>query len=318
MTISRIAFAGTPSFAKTTLNGIASSDMDIVCVITQPDRRMGRGQTPQASPVKKLAEQLGLKVWQPESFATESTRKTLEAMRLDLLIVSAYGLILPKEVLSVPKYGCINVHASLLPRWRGAAPIERAIIEGDSTTGVSIMQMVEELDAGPVYLKSACSIGKKTHAAQLEEILAKNGAKLLLETLEDFDSLVPSPQSANDASYAKKITRADAAINLSDNAALIERYVRALSHRMPPFIAIGGTRLLIVEAEALPQTSGNPPCGLITQADATGIYVSCKASTLKITRLRLNKGKGNPLTPQEALNGYASLFEPGTSLAAYE
>ncbi|MAZ45930.1 MAG: methionyl-tRNA formyltransferase [Gammaproteobacteria bacterium] len=313
----RIAFAGTPEFAATILSGLADTDMNITCVITQPDRKTGRGQKRLASPVKITAEALGLKTWQPETLNTVSAQEKLQSLALDFLVVAAYGLILPNPILNTPKQSCINVHASLLPRWRGAAPIERSILAGDTETGICIMRMEEGLDTGPVYARATCPIGPRTTTEQLEGTLAKIGIPLLLDTLAHADSWLPSKQSNEGVSYAKKIGREDARIDWTGQAQRIALQVRALAHRMPPTAVLADTRMLLLAAEPHEEIKTGAPQGSIIKSDKTGIYVACNASTLRITKLRLNKGKGGLLSPQQALNGYPALFSPGQSLNSH-
>lgn len=310
----RIAFAGTPEFAATILSGLANTDINILCVITQPDRKTGRGQKQQASPVKIRAEALGLTTWQPETLNTDSAHNKLRSLAIDFLVVAAYGLILPKAILEIPKQSCINVHASLLPRWRGAAPIERSILEGDAETGVCIMQMEEGLDTGPVYAQATYPIGAQTTTEQLGGALAEISIPLLLDTLTHAHARSPSKQSSKGIRYAKKIIRDDATIDWTGHAQRIALQIRALAHRIPPTAILADAKVLLLAAEPVEQIVESGPKGSIVKADKSGIYVACEASTLRITQLRLNKGKGGVLSPQQALNGYPALFSPGQSL----
>lgn len=225
----RIAFAGTPEFAVPALAALAASRHEIVGVLTQPDRPAGRGQQLTASPIKEFALAHGLTVDQPRSLRTEEGRAALECWRPDILVVVAYGLILPPEVLALPRHGCLNIHASLLPRWRGAAPIQRALLAGDETTGISWMVMEVGLDTGPILAMQALPILPQDDSQSLHDRLAELGASRVVTLLEQFvaGDLMAQPQAAEGVSYAKKIDKAEAGIDWNASAALIERQVRA-------------------------------------------------------------------------------------------
>jgi methionyl-tRNA formyltransferase len=231
----RVVFAGTPAFAATALEAIAGHH-PIVGVITQPDRPAGRGRALQASPVKAVAQVRGLPVLQPPTLRgtqaeTLAVRQQLADWRPDVMIVVAYGLILPGEVLALPRLGCINIHASLLPRWRGAAPIQRAILAGDPTTGVTIMQMDEGLDTGPMLLARSIPIGPVTVASELHDELAALGARLILDALAGLEAgtLRPTPQPAEGVTYAAKLAKSEGIVDWSADAVAIDRQVRALN-----------------------------------------------------------------------------------------
>jgi methionyl-tRNA formyltransferase len=227
----RVAFAGTPEFALPPLQALAESRHSIVGVLTQPDRPAGRGRQLSASPVKALAVANKWPLAQPATLRSTEGRATFAHWQPDVLVVVAYGLILPPEALSIPRYGCINVHASLLPRWRGAAPIQRAILAGDRDSGVSIMQMDAGLDTGPVFATETYPIGATTTSAELAAALAERGARLLLAVLEQIAAgrAQPQPQPSEGVSYAHKLTRADGVIDFANDAEFIARQVRALA-----------------------------------------------------------------------------------------
>jgi methionyl-tRNA formyltransferase len=251
----RVAFAGTPQFAVPTLRALADSAHQLVGVLTQPDRPAGRGRKLTASPIKTLAQQLGVPFAQPAQLRTPADLAALGSWAPDVLVVVAYGLILPREVLGLPPQGCLNVHASLLPRWRGAAPVQRAILAGDRDTGVSIMLMDEGLDTGPVLAQQSVPIGPAVTTAQLLEELAPLGAGLLLQTLGALEAgrLQPQPQSEQHATYAPKIDRQLAQIDWGLTAEQIERQVRAFNPWPVAHTLWYGDPLRIWEAHVLPE-----------------------------------------------------------------
>lgn len=307
----RIGFAGTPEFAASILRALLDAGHRPVVVYCQPDRPGGRGRRLQASPVKVLAQQHGLAVRQPASLRSAEAAAALRALHLDLLVVVAYGLILPPAFLEAPRFGCVNVHASLLPRWRGAAPIERAILAGDSRTGVSIMQMDRGLDTGPVILQRACDITPDTNAPTLAGTLADLGASALLDCLKRPLPWPSTAQPAHGVCYADKLTRADARVSWGAPVRDIRRQVLALAGRMPPVAGVDDHRMKILDARAIDGDPAAPP-GTVLQADATGVRVACGDGSLLITRLQLNLGKGRPLAAGDAVNGYPALFRPGS------
>lgn len=224
-----MVFAGTPAFSVSVLQALLDHGHDIVAVYTQPDRPAGRGREPRPAPVKQLAQQHGLPVYQPESLRQEAEQNTLQALNPDLMIVVAYGLLLPPAVLAIPRMGCINVHASLLPRWRGAAPIQRAILAGDSRTGITIMQMDQGLDTGDMLAKASCEIRADDTGSSLHDRLMQLGAKTLIECLPSLQrgELTPEPQDGSLATYADKLSKQEAEIDWTQNAIQLERCVRA-------------------------------------------------------------------------------------------
>ena len=246
----RLGFAGTPSFAAHILETLVASPHTLAVVYTQPDRRAGRGRRTKPSPVKAACLAHGISVLQPTNLRGEQAAAELAQQRLDVLIVAAYGLILPPAILATPRLGCINVHASLLPRWRGAAPVERAIMAGDAETGVCIMQMDEGLDTGPVFARSVVPIDDEIDGPALELVLAKAGAALLVDCLADIESRTPAAQAESGATYAHKLTPADATIHWQSAATELARQVRALCGRLPATAVLGEIRLRILSATA--------------------------------------------------------------------
>lgn len=309
----RLGFAGTPEFAVHILQGLIRGGRTPEVVYTQPDRPVGRGRKLQPTPVKSLARDHDLPVRDPASLRGPEQAEALKELGLDVLVVAAYGLLLPPAILRAPRYGCVNVHPSLLPRWRGAAPVERAILAGDEITGVCIMQMDEGLDTGPVYTCRTCPIDDETDTPGLEGRLAALGNELLLQCLADLPHAVPTPQPGNGVTYASKIERADAAVRWSSPAIHIERQVRALRHRIPPFAGVGRARMALLDARAEEDTAPAPP-GTILAAGRNGIRIACGEGVLNVRRLQLNLGKGRPLSPSDAVNGYPSLFAVGSSV----
>ena len=315
------AFAGSPSFAATILGCLATSAYRPQLVLTQPDRPRGRGRKLAPNAVKMLADELDLAVEQPASLEEPEATATLAARAVDVLIVAAYGLILPPRVLQIPTYGCLNVHASLLPRWRGAAPIERAIMAGDEMSGVAIMQMERGLDTGPVFAVRETPINETDSAQALEARLADLGGSALLDVLNEFASAKlgntappePIPQDASQATYAAKLTSQDRKVDWTQDAHRIALRVRALADRLPLTLERANLRLQILAATAVSTTAGNLP-GTIVQADRGGIVIQCASGGLQITKLRLNRGKGQPMEAAQALNGYADEFAVGVSL----
>lgn len=292
MTSPRIIFAGTPDFALASLRALVESDHGPVAVLTQPDRPAGRGKKLTASPVKHYAEQQGIPVLQPVSLRAAEASAGLEALRPDLLIVAAYGLILPQNVLDIPTHGCLNVHASLLPRWRGAAPIQAAILAGDETTGISLMSMTAGLDCGPVFHMNELIIGSDETAGELHDRLATLGGATLVEHLNGIieGELTATEQEESLATYAPKIAKQDAAIDWSLPAAELVRRVRAYNPFPGSFCFVGGgsadgsLRLKVWRATA---TGGNGEPGVVLQSDRDGVIVACGSGALRLDELQL-------------------------------
>ena len=307
----RVLFAGTPEFAAKHLAPLCDSGHEVLAVYTQPDRPAGRGKKLTASPVKQLAEARAIPVLQPPSLRDPSAQETLAAFAADLLIVVAYGLILPQAVLDAPRFGCINVHASLLPRWRGAAPIQRAIEAGDTETGITIMQMDAGLDTGAMLATARCPIDEHTTAASLHDALADIGPPLLLDVLDDLPGYQQQARAQDDANatYADKILKSEAEIDWSLDATALARRIAAFNPFPICYTELGGERVKIWEgrAQSLPGTLEAP--GTILQADSRGLLVACGSGALAITRLQLPGGRAMPTA--DLLNARATQFSVG-------
>ncbi|ENO89174.1 methionyl-tRNA formyltransferase [Thauera linaloolentis] len=296
----RVAFAGTPEFAACALDAILAAGHQVPLVLTQPDRPAGRGMKLTPSPVKQLALGRGIEVDQPEKLRTDAQRARLVACAPDVLVVAAYGLILPRAVLDLPRLGCINIHASLLPRWRGAAPIHRAIEAGDAETGITIMQMDEGLDTGAMLLKRSLPILPRDTTATLHDRLAVLGGECIAAALAAPDDLVPVPQPAEGASYAAKIGRAEAAADWNRPAAELERAMRAFDPFPGLASSLRGTVVKFWSAEAV-DAEGEP--GSVLAADGTGIVVACGRGALRCTVLQ--RPGSRRLPAGEFLRGFA-------------
>lgn len=301
----RLVFAGTPEFAAFHLRGLLAAGVVPVAVYTQPDRPAGRGKKLTASPVKQLAVESGIPVLQPDSLKSPDTQAELAALMPDLMIVVAYGLILPQDVLDIPPAGCINVHASLLPRWRGAAPIQRAIEAGDSKTGITIMQMDVGLDTGPMLARVEVPISDRTSAGMLHDALADAGAPLLLEVLTNFDVIREHAEAQDDcgATYAAKIDKSEAHLDWSRSAIELSRRIRAFNPFPVCWSQLGDQRVKIWEAEPA-ENEGKP--GTILTADNEGVLVACGEGSLKLTVLQLPGGK--PLNVDALLRSRSDWF----------
>ena len=287
----KLGFAGTPDFAVPALERLAERHL-IAAVFTQPDRPAGRGQGQHSSPVKRRALELGLTVHQPASFKTPEALEMLRAAQVDLLIVVAYGLILPAAVLKVPARGCLNIHASLLPRWRGAAPIQRALLAGDPVTGVTIMRMEAGLDTGPMLLSRSMRIDARDNAKSLHDKLAALGAQLCVESLQalELGALPEVAQPLEGVTYAAKIDKAEAPIQWGRHAEEISRQVRAFNPTPVAETRFEGKQLRIWEAEPLdsPSLGGlSQPPGSVLTASRDGIDVVCGTGVLRILKLQL-------------------------------
>lgn len=282
MTKRKVIFMGTPVFAVSALDAIHGAGHEIICVYSQPPRPAGRGHKLQPSPVQARAEALGIPVRHPLSLKKDAAaREEFKALKADVAVVAAYGLILPQDVLDAPAFGCINIHASLLPRWRGAAPIQRAILAGDDKSGICIMQMEAGLDTGPVLLKGEVDILPRTTASTLHDDLAAMGGKLIVETLNNLESLKPAPQDDTQATYAKMLTKDDGRIDWRQSAADIERQIRALSGWPGVWCMNKDQRVKIIAAEIITGQSGKP--GEILSRDMT---VACGKDALCLVALQ--------------------------------
>ncbi len=309
----RLAFAGTAPFATTILERLIASDHEVATVYTQPDRRAGRGRKLSPSAVRQFADARGIDVRTPTKLGPEAN--ALSAF--DAVVVAAYGLLLPAAVLAAPRHGCLNVHASLLPRWRGAAPVERAIMAGDRETGVSIMQVDAGLDTGPVYCRRHLPLDDQSTGTAVTQALAHLGAEAMLDTLGRLGIDTPRPQDDDEATYADKLSTADAVIRWSRHASVLDRQVRALGGRMAAYTtADDGTRIRILAARPARHDPAGPP-GTLVQ-DEMGWSVACGVGRLVLDTVQLNRGKGTPLPIASAANGYPRLFFDGARLGALD
>lgn len=310
----RIIFAGTPDFAARHLDALLSSEHQIVGVFTQPDRPAGRGKKLMPSPVKVLAEEKGLPVFQPASLRAPENQQLIAALNADVMVVVAYGLLLPKAVLEMPRLGCINVHGSLLPRWRGAAPIQRALWAGDSETGVTIMQMDVGLDTGDMLYKLACPITAQDTSATLYDKLAELGPQGLLDTLQQLAQGNAQPQKQDEAlvTYAGKLSKEEARIDWSLSAVQLERCIRAFNPWPMSWLVIDDQPVKVWQASVLPATTPAEP-GTIVEASKAGIQVATADGILSLESLQPAGKKA--MSAQDLLNSRREWFIPGTRLA---
>lgn len=275
MTSPRVLFAGTPEFALASLRALVDSGTEPVAVLTQPDRPAGRGKKLTPSPVKQFATDRGIEVLQPATLRNPEIVSTLKALRPDILIVAAYGLILPQEVLDIPTHGCLNLHASLLPRWRGAAPIQAAILHGDRETGISLMQMTAGLDCGPVYITEALAIGDDETAGELHDRLADLGGSSLVKHLTAIleGGIEPVEQDESQTVYAPKIDKRDAVIDWRRSAQELRRLVRAYNPVPGAWFDLGGERIKTWQAQLADDVSDTP--GKVVSSGRSGLTVAC-------------------------------------------
>lgn len=276
----RIAFMGTPDFAAGALEALAKAGHEIACVYTQPPRPAGRGQKDRPSPVHARALELGLSVRHPTSLKSGDEQAAFAGLVLDVAVVAAYGLILPKPILAAPLRGCLNIHASLLPRWRGAAPIQRAIEAGDKATGITIMQMDEGLDTGAMLLKAQTPIGPDTTGGALHDTLAAMGAKAIVQALAKLDDLRPEPQPEAGVTYAKKLDKAEAKLDWTLPAATLERRIRAFEPFPGTWFEAKGERIKVSGAKLV---DGKGAAGTVI---AEPLIVACGEGSLALTRLQ--------------------------------
>ena len=307
----KLIFAGTPEFAAIALAAILAAGHEVALVLTQPDRPAGRGMALQASPVKRLAEQHGIPVFQPLTLKDVAAQERVSAVGADVMVVAAYGLILPQAVLDMPRFGCINIHASLLPRWRGAAPIQRAILAGDARTGVCIMQMEAGLDTGPILLSESLAIDAADTAATLHDRLADLGASLIVKALGRLP-LPVSAQAGDGVTYAAKLEKPEALIDWSKSAVEIDRQVRAFNPFPVAMTTLDGSPLKVWAAQLEPadRCCPNTLPGELIIADRRGIVVACGSGALCITELQ--KAGGKRLQAAQFLAGHP--LAAGTSL----
>jgi methionyl-tRNA formyltransferase len=313
-----IIFAGTPDFAAQHLQALIDSPYNVIAVYTQPDKPAGRGKKLQASPVKQLAEQHQIPVYQPKSLRKPETQAELTALHADVMVVVAYGLILPQAVLDAPTYGCLNVHGSLLPRWRGAAPIQRAIWAGDKQTGVTIMQMDAGLDTGDMLHKVFCDIDLQDTSADLYHKLAEIAPNALIEVLNHLTdgTFIAEPQDDTQSNYAEKLSKEEAKLDWQLSAAQLERNIRAFNPWPMAYLQLTDEQgnpqtLKVYHATVLPSVSQTP--GTIISADKNGIQIATADGVLNL--LQLQPAGKKPMSAQDLLNGRADWFAVGKVLA---
>lgn len=308
----RIVFAGTPEFASVALAALHDAGFDIPLVLTQPDRPAGRGMRLQASPVKQFALEHGIPVAQPVSLrldgkypdVAEEAHALLHATPHDVMVVAAYGLILPRSVLDIPKHGCINIHASLLPRWRGAAPIHRAIEAGDEEAGITIMQMEEGLDTGPMLLVERLPILPQDTTGSLHDKLATLGGRMIVDALRKMEQggLVATPQPEDGVTYAAKILKEEAALDFTLHAETLARKVRAFNPFPGASATFAGTPLKLWQAEAVDGAEGMAPGQVLSANPQEGVVVACGQGALRLTELQ--KAGGKRLAAAEFLKAF--------------
>ena len=309
----RIVFAGTPDFAAHHLQVLLQSKHQVVAVYTQPDRPAGRGKKLVASPVKQLALENNIAVLQPVNFKDAADQQQLKDLDADLMVVVAYGLLLPQVVLDTPKYGCINVHASLLPRWRGAAPIQRAVAAGDSESGITIMQMDIGLDTGDMLVTTRCPIDDSETGGSLHDKLMAQGGPALLQALAQIQAGTTQPEQQDDslACYASKLSKAEAALDWSLDAADLDRQIRAFNPFPVAYFTDGKDRIRVWQATPGSDNTG-AAAGSIIRADSDAIEVACGNGSLQLQTLQLPGKKAMPINT--ILNGYKDRFAVGRQL----
>lgn len=298
----RIVFAGTPPFAAAALNALADAGHEVVLVLTQPDRPAGRGMKLTPSVVKQAALARGLLVFQPASLKTPEAQAALRAADADVMVVAAYGLILPQAVLDLPRFGCLNIHASLLPRWRGAAPIQRAILAGDTETGITIMQMDAGLDTGAMLAKTVLPIRDNDTAASLHDVLAEAGARAIVAALGDYAALVPEAQDDAQATYAAKLSKEEAKLDWSRPALELERAVRAFNPAPGAWTLLDGAPMKVWSAQVVTDAGALQPKahagsyvpGEVLPADGERLVVACGDGALNIRELQPAGSKRMP------------------------
>ncbi|CAI8820723.1 methionyl-tRNA formyltransferase [Kosakonia quasisacchari] len=310
----RIIFAGTPDFAARHLDALLSSEHQVVGVFTQPDRPAGRGKKLMPSPVKVLAEEKGLQVFQPASLRAEENQQLVASLNADVMVVVAYGLILPKAVLVMPRLGCINVHGSLLPRWRGAAPIQRSLWAGDAETGVTIMQMDVGLDTGDMLFKLACPITEEDTSATLYDKLAELGPQGLIATLQQLaqGTAQPQVQDETQVTYAEKLSKEEARLDWSLSAAQLERCIRAFNPWPMSWFVVDEQPVKVWKASVIPSKPTEKP-GTIVETSKAGIQVATADGILNLESLQPAGKKA--MSAQDLLNSRREWFVPGNHLA---
>ncbi|WP_303289940.1 methionyl-tRNA formyltransferase [Marinobacter sp. SS5-14b] len=309
----RIVFAGTPDFAATALKALLAAGHNVVGVYSQPDRPAGRGRKLMPSPVKQVALDAGLPVFQPDSLKPDDAQQELAALNPDVMIVAAYGLILPKAVLDIPTHGCLNIHASLLPRWRGAAPIQRAIAAGDRETGITIMQMDVGLDTGDMLLKTSTPIRPDDTGGRLHDRLAEMGGSAIVEALTSLSKgeLTGEAQNDDEANYAHKLSKEEGHIDWTRSAPEIERLIRAFNPWPGTFTDLGDQRIRIHQAEALAQNRDKAP-GTVLRREREGIDIACGTGSLRVTSVQLPGTRA--LSVNDLINGGKPVLMPEQEL----
>ncbi|ODQ00426.1 methionyl-tRNA formyltransferase [Salinivibrio sp. SS2] len=309
----RIVFAGTPDFAARHLQALLNSEHEVIAVYSREDKPAGRGKKLTASPVKKLALEHNLPVYQPRTLRDEQAQAELAALNADVMVVVAYGLILPKAVLDTPRLGCVNVHGSILPRWRGAAPIERAVWAGDTETGVTIMQMDEGLDTGDMLKIATLPIEETDTSASLYTRLAELGPQALIDCLNDMANgiILAEPQNDAKANYAEKLTKQEAKIDWTQDAAFIGRCIRAFNPRPVSYFTLGEQNIKVWQANVLDIDVDATP-GTVINTDKHGIQVATGKGVLQLTQLQPPGKKA--MQAHELLNARREWFEIGTRL----
>jgi methionyl-tRNA formyltransferase len=297
----KIIFAGTPQFAASALAALMK-DHQIVAVLTQPDRPAGRGMQLSTSPVKQFAFEKGLPVMQPSTLKTEEAKQLITSLDADIMVVAAYGLILPQAILQIPRKGCLNIHASLLPRWRGAAPIQRAILAGDSETGITIMQMDEGLDTGEMLLKKVCPIDANETSQSLHDKLEHLGAQAIVEALKKIEikELSHERQDAQLATYAAKLTKSEAQLDWKKDAVELERAIRGYFPYPVAQTNLGETTIKIIRAHLEMEKTGKP--GTIIAVESKRIIIACGSGALALDVLQRSGGK--PLQAAQFMQGF--------------
>jgi methionyl-tRNA formyltransferase len=309
----RLVFAGTPDFAATALKSLLQTDHDLVAVYSQPDRPAGRGRKLTPSPVKQVALDAGIPVYQPETLKTAEAQETLRALNADVMVVAAYGLILPAAVLSIPRNGCLNIHASLLPLWRGAAPIQRAIAAGDRETGITIMQMDAGLDTGDMLLKTATPIEESDTGGSLHDRLATMGGQAIVDALKSLETgtLTAEPQNSKKACYAHKLTKEEGHIDWTEDASSINRTIRAFNPWPGTFTDADDLRIRIHATDVIDVTSDRHP-GTVVERSREGIDIACGLDVLRVTRLQLSGSR--PQSASDLINSGKDILLPGQEL----
>ena len=310
-----IIFAGTPDFASPTLAALVEGGYNVVAVYTQPDKPFGRGRKLQSPPVKELALSYNIPVEQPHNFKDELTIKKMQSYNPDILVVAAYGLLLPQKVLDIPILASLNVHASLLPRWRGASPINHAILAGDSKTGVSIMQIVLALDAGPVYNTAVCDIEPNDNAVSLTIKLANLGAKALVDVVATITTkdIIPTPQIAKDVTYAPKLSKEHAFLDFNSAASSLVSQTKAMQPWPGVCFSYNGNIIKVFELEAITEHNyANCASGEIILWDKAGLVIKAQDNPVRITKMQLAGGKA--LSASQMWCGNNKLFLVGSNI----